>query len=350
MEYLGRRLEARLDPSQVFPGARSVLCVALQYHPLDREDGERQPEPRGISGAGWPAMPAGGTTTRSWASGCRPSRRASARRSPAARRRRYVDTGPVLERELAARAGMGAVGKNTMLLHPEGGSWFLLGELFLSLDLDAGPAARRSLRELHPLPGRLPDRRARRALPAGQQPLHHLLDDRAPRAAARRRRGGWWGAGSSAATSARRSAPGTRRRPAAVHPEMELPPERGGADPGAAAAPPARGVRRALPREPDEAGQAGGAAAERRRGDGESAGVPLRSDLSRKLCEKGSPWCAATRPGRWGGSGARRPARPWRRRSPPRRTRRADGDPGGDRLPRLTPHPPRPILEGPSSQ
>jgi epoxyqueuosine reductase len=49
--------------------------------------------------------------------------------------RRYIDTGPVLERELAARAGLGAVGKNTNLLHPEAGSWFLLGELFLSLDL-----------------------------------------------------------------------------------------------------------------------------------------------------------------------------------------------------------------------
>src|SRR3954470_7455511 len=47
MEYLERRLEARLDPSQIFPGARSVLCVALQYHPLYREDGERQPEPSG---------------------------------------------------------------------------------------------------------------------------------------------------------------------------------------------------------------------------------------------------------------------------------------------------------------
>src|SRR6476659_1764703 len=47
MEYLGRRLEARLDPSQIFPGARSVLCVALQYHPLYKEDGGRQPEPAG---------------------------------------------------------------------------------------------------------------------------------------------------------------------------------------------------------------------------------------------------------------------------------------------------------------
>jgi len=48
----------------------------------------------------------------------------------------YVDTGPVLERELAAKAGLGSVGKNTNLLDAEIGSWFLLGELFLTLDLE----------------------------------------------------------------------------------------------------------------------------------------------------------------------------------------------------------------------
>jgi epoxyqueuosine reductase len=54
--------------------------------------------------------------------------------------RSYVDTGPILERELAEMAGLGVVGKNTNLLHPEGGSWFLLGELFLALDLETDPA------------------------------------------------------------------------------------------------------------------------------------------------------------------------------------------------------------------
>ncbi|HYG65795.1 MAG TPA: tRNA epoxyqueuosine(34) reductase QueG [Thermoanaerobaculia bacterium] len=135
MSWMERRVEARLDPGQVHPGARSVLFVALQYHPLSKEDGTEEAEPDGDL---WPrvARYARGKDYHEVMGARLKALAARVREAfPGCDTRPYVDTGPVLERELAARAGMGAVGKNTLLLHPEGGSWFLLGELFLTLDL-----------------------------------------------------------------------------------------------------------------------------------------------------------------------------------------------------------------------
>jgi len=50
--------------------------------------------------------------------------------------RAFVDSGPVLERDFAGVAGLGWIGKNTHLISPKKGSWFFLGELFLSIELD----------------------------------------------------------------------------------------------------------------------------------------------------------------------------------------------------------------------
>lgn len=53
--------------------------------------------------------------------------------------RAFVDSAPVLERQIAEQAGMGWIGKNTLLLSPKAGSWFLLGEIFTNLPLPVDP-------------------------------------------------------------------------------------------------------------------------------------------------------------------------------------------------------------------
>jgi epoxyqueuosine reductase len=229
MEYLGKRIEARLDPSQVFPGARSVLCVALQYHPLYKEDGERQPEP---SGDLWRrvARYARGRDYHEVMGerlGAVEERIRAA--FPGCATQRYVDTGPVLERELAARAGLGAVGKNTMLLHPEGGSWFLLGEIFLSLDL-ADRVPDQPLADLCGSCTLCLD-----ACPTGALAEPYRLDSNrcisywtiehrgALPPEARRMVGGWV----FGCDVCQEVCPWNAEPESAVHPEMELPPERG---------------------------------------------------------------------------------------------------------------------------
>lgn len=134
MGYLERHAERRFDPRKLLEGARSVLVVALQYA-SPTADGESA----GAPGDLWPRVAR-------YARGVDYHELMGQRLTalavrieegfPGAESRWYVDTGPVLERELAERAGLGVFGKNTNLLHPEAGSWFLLGELFLTLELE----------------------------------------------------------------------------------------------------------------------------------------------------------------------------------------------------------------------
>jgi epoxyqueuosine reductase len=129
MKWMERNVALRGDPRGLLPGAMSALVVGLRYAPLAGG------EPGGDL---WPRV-ARYARGRDYHDTMRERLRRVAAEAeeilPGCRTRICVDTAPLLERELAARAGLGAVGKNTMLLHPEAGSCFLLGELLLTAEL-----------------------------------------------------------------------------------------------------------------------------------------------------------------------------------------------------------------------
>lgn len=110
MRYLARRL----DPEQILPGCRSIIVVGLNYHnpgtpyvaryvgTRDYHDimGEKLKELAKMVDSVW-----------------------------------YVDTGPILERDLAQRAGIGWIGKHTNLINRHFGNWILLGEILTTREL-----------------------------------------------------------------------------------------------------------------------------------------------------------------------------------------------------------------------
>ena len=126
MGYMERRLAERLEPERVLPGAASVVCVALNYFQGEPAPASWQPVARYAWGRDYHDVIAPRLHQLA----------AHLAETSGARSRGYVDTGPVLERDLAARAGLGWIGKNTMLLDPGLGSWFFIGVLLTTASLD----------------------------------------------------------------------------------------------------------------------------------------------------------------------------------------------------------------------
>ena len=118
MDYLARGRAARLDPTVLLEGARSVVAVALGYRP-PTEGGGWEPVARYARGRDYhdvmrPRLVELGAAIRELA-------------GMETRCRACVDTSAVLERDLAAQAGLGWIGKNTNLLDQGLGSFFFIG-------------------------------------------------------------------------------------------------------------------------------------------------------------------------------------------------------------------------------
>jgi epoxyqueuosine reductase len=128
MEYLNARFAERVDPAVYFPGCASVICVAMNYyHPLEApREGHHGRVARYALGDDYHEV-------------IKPRLHRLAdwvrRRVPDSQSRCAVDTAPVMEKELAARAGVGWLGKNTCIINAETGSWLLLGEVLTTLKL-----------------------------------------------------------------------------------------------------------------------------------------------------------------------------------------------------------------------
>ncbi len=125
--YLTKDLDQRLAFKTRLEGATTALCVALHYPDRDGNENDlwrrvaRYAQGDDYHDVMMKRLRRLGDRIESAFPGCRS--------------RSYVDTGPILERELGQRAGLGSIGKNTMLLHPTG-SYFLLGEVLLTLELE----------------------------------------------------------------------------------------------------------------------------------------------------------------------------------------------------------------------
>ncbi len=132
MRYLEKNQALRYYPEKLLPGTRSIICVRMNYLPLTVETTDllKQDNKAYIA---------------RYALGRDYHKVMRKRLNQLAQRlqdkigdygyRAYVDSAPVLERQLAEKSGMGWIGKNTLLLNEHAGSWFLLGEIFTDLIL-----------------------------------------------------------------------------------------------------------------------------------------------------------------------------------------------------------------------
>ena len=148
MGYLAteRARQRRADPRQILPECRSILLLGIRYSKSRSESSLslRVRNPRGGKVEGDLGI-TGSVAAYAWGDDYHDVLPESLQALVAfievqvgckVPNRWYTDTGPILERDLAQRAGIGWIGKNTCLINPALGSYFLLAEVLLGLDIE----------------------------------------------------------------------------------------------------------------------------------------------------------------------------------------------------------------------
>jgi epoxyqueuosine reductase len=130
MQYMERAPEVRADPARVLPSVASVISAAVSYlHPYDLpyEAPSRAVISRYAAGEDYHHVLQ--EKLKSLVDFIRQLR-------PGTETKSYVDTGPLMEKHWASRAGVGWIGKHTNVISRRLGSWLFLGEILLDLELD----------------------------------------------------------------------------------------------------------------------------------------------------------------------------------------------------------------------
>ena len=129
MSWMAREVEKRIKPIEIFPQARSVVVVALNYFTPHKH--QQSPTTGKVSRYAWgddyhDVMKQKLLSLLAWIR----------EQEPRAEGKVCVDIQPVMDKAWAVRAGLGWIGKHSNVITPEHGSWVFIGELLLNLDLE----------------------------------------------------------------------------------------------------------------------------------------------------------------------------------------------------------------------
>lgn len=137
MSYLENHFDKRLNPAELVPGTQRIICVRMDYLPPDTA-------PAATLADDSKAYLARYTLGRDYHKVMRKRLTQLGKwletRTGELGYRAFVDSAPVMERPLAREAGLGWIGKHSLLLNRQAGSLFFLGELFIDLPLPVDPA------------------------------------------------------------------------------------------------------------------------------------------------------------------------------------------------------------------